>query len=124
MNCCIVCLEGESSQKKLVKKPGVDKINDLLQCCRERISLGESALKQLSDRLSSLEETQLENVRYHSECRKPIVNKDHLERARKRKQDDSESFSLPCSSSKSGPGFPGNHKKRPIQSTYKLCRKK
>jgi len=93
LNSCIVCLAGESSQKKLVKKPGVNKITDLLACCRERVLLGENELKPLVGRLCSLDEFQLENVLYHSECRKPIVNKDHLERARKRKLDHEESLS-------------------------------
>ena len=107
MNSCVVCLAGESVHKKLVKKPGVDKIRELLECCRERISLGEKDLQPVADRISYLDESQLENVRYHSECRKPLVNKDHLERARKRKREHSESFSPSSNFSGKGAGRPG-----------------
>ena len=64
----------------------IDKITDILACCVERVSLGEIELEPLADRLFSLCDSQLENVRYHSECRKPIVNTDHLARARSRKR--------------------------------------
>ena len=51
-----------------------DMIDTLVDCCNERLSLGQSYIKQLSDRLASLSESERNSGRYHSKCRKPIVN--------------------------------------------------
>ena len=56
-------------------------IHDLHHCCNERLTLGQSDIKQLADRLASLNESECESVCY-SECRKPIVNKKLIERLR------------------------------------------
>ena len=50
-------------------------IDKCVDCCYERLSLGQSDIKQLSDRLASLSESERKYVCYHSECRKPIVNR-------------------------------------------------
>ena len=68
---CIFCNEGIASSKRLINNP--DMINKLVDCCNERLSLGQSYIKQLSDRLASLSESERKCVRCHSECRKPIV---------------------------------------------------
>ncbi|KAG0700254.1 hypothetical protein GWK47_025632 [Chionoecetes opilio] len=59
--------------------------------CQERVSLGdtESDIHRLLNYLSGLNEGELKYVRYHSECRKPIVNKNKIERLRKRSRTDS-----------------------------------
>ena len=68
-NCvCIFCNEGSPSSKRLTNNP--DLIDKLVDCCNERLSLGQSYIKQLSDRLASLSESERKCVRYHSECRK------------------------------------------------------
>ena len=64
--------EGSPSSKRLTNHP--DMIDKLVDCCNERLSLGQSYIKQLSDRLASLSESERKCVRYHRECRKPIVN--------------------------------------------------
>ena len=69
---CIICNEGSTSSKRLTNNP--DMIDKLVDCCNERLSLGQSDIKQLSDRLDSLSESERKYVCYHSECRKPIVN--------------------------------------------------
>ncbi len=68
----IICNEGSTSSKILTNNP--DMIDKLIDCCYERLSLGQSDIIQLSDRLASLSESERKYVCYHSECRKPIVN--------------------------------------------------
>ena len=78
------------------KKTDVSKVFEILQCCKERTDLGEKDIGPLLDRLSRAEEAQqLANVRYHSECRKPM-NIDHKERYRKRTHSESSSLFLKC----------------------------
>ena len=69
---CIICNEGSTSSKRLTNTP--DMIDKLVDCFNERLSLGQSDIKQLSDRLASLSESERKYVCYHSQCRKPIVN--------------------------------------------------
>ena len=69
---CINCNEGSTSSKRLTNYP--DMIDKLFDFCNERLSLGQSDINQLSDRLASLSESERKYVCYHSECRKPIVN--------------------------------------------------
>ena len=80
---CIICNEGSTSSKILTKDP--DMIDKLVDCCNERLSLGQSYIKQLSDRLASLRESERKCVRYHSECRKPIVNMSMIARLRSKR---------------------------------------
>ena len=68
---CIICSEGSTSSKRLTNNP--DTIDKLVDCCNERLSLGQSDIKQLSDPLASLSDSERKYVCYHSECRKPIV---------------------------------------------------
>ena len=77
---CIVCNEGSTSSKILTNNP--DMIDTLVDCCNERLSLGQRYIKQLSDRLASLSESERKCVRYHSECRKHIVNMSMIARLR------------------------------------------
>ena len=53
---CIICNEGSTSSKRLTNNP--DMIDKLVDCCNERLSLGQSDIKQLSDRLASLSESE------------------------------------------------------------------
>ena len=69
---CIICNEGSTSSKRLTNNP--DMIDTFFYCCNERLSLGQSYIKQLSDRLASLSESERKYGRYHSKCRKPIVS--------------------------------------------------
>ena len=49
------------------------------------LSLGQRYIKQLSDRLASLSESERKCVGYHSECRKPIVNRSMIARLRSKR---------------------------------------
>ena len=60
-------------------------IDKLVDCYNERLSLGQSDIKQLSDRLASLSESERKYVCYHSECRKPIVNMSMIARLRSKR---------------------------------------
>ena len=64
-NKCIICLKDNSSKNPLVKKNDVNKINELLERCKERVDLGENNILPLLSRLSVSQH--LENIRYHSE---------------------------------------------------------
>ena len=96
---CIICNEGSTPSKKLVNSP--EMVADLVNCCNERLSLGQLEMKQLCDRLNSLSESEKNSVYYHSECRKPLVNIVNIERLRtKRSRCNSPASSL------HGPGRP------------------
>ena len=91
---CVVC---KSDSKNLVADPEPDKIYDILHYATRLADLGEVHLRPLSDFLSSLSKSELEKIRYHSDCRKTIVNKPLLERAEKRRaRNDSPSSALPA----------------------------
>ena len=75
---CIICNEGSTpSSKKLISSS--EMIADLVTYCNERLSLGELEIKPLCDRMNSLSESENSSVYYHSECRKPLVNKVNIE---------------------------------------------
>ena len=80
---CIFCNEGSTSSKILTNNH--DMIDKLVDCCNERLSLGQSYIKQLSDRLASLSESERKCVRYHSECRKHIVKMSMIARLRSKR---------------------------------------
>ena len=73
---CIFC-------KRLTNNP--DMIDKLVDSCNERLSLGQSYIKQLSARLASLSESERKSGRYHSKCRKPIVNMSMTARLRSKR---------------------------------------
>ena len=60
-------------------------IDTFFDCCNERLSLGQSYIKQLSDRLASLSESERKSGRYHSKCRKPIVSISMIARLRSKR---------------------------------------
>ena len=98
---CIICHEGAAPNKSLISNP--EMIEHLYESCKERLSLGQADIKSLTDRLASLSEVERKSAYYHSECRKPIVNRSMIERLRSAKRalpDDSPSV-LP-----KGPGRP------------------
>ena len=88
---CVVC---KIDSQNLVVNPGLEQICDILHYANRLVDLGEVKWRPLSDHLSSLSQSELEQVRYHSDCRKIIVNKPLLERAEKRRTR-SESLSPP-----------------------------
>jgi len=99
---CVICKKGTTPSKTLVNDATM--ITDLLTCCRERVSLGQSEYQKLPDHLSGFNELELKSFYYHSECRKPIVKKSLIERLRgKFILPDSP---VPCSSQ--GPGRPSS----------------
>ena len=79
-NVCVICNEDGSPSKRLIKNP--DMIDELINCCNERLTLGQTDIKQLTDHLNSLSESERKSVCYHSECRKQMVNKTMIERLR------------------------------------------
>ena len=79
---CVICQEGGTSDKKLVCNP--EMILELYNCCMERLSLGDLNIKNLTDYLGQLSENERDQQYYHSEYRKPSVNKINIERIRKR----------------------------------------
>ena len=80
---CIICNEGPTSNKRLVNN--VTTVDQLITCCNERLSFGDSELKPLNDRLAGLSESARKSVCYNSKCRKPIVNRTLIERLRCRR---------------------------------------
>ena len=80
---CIICNEGSTSSKILTNNP--DMIDKMVDCCNERLYLGQSDIKQLSDRLASLSESERKYVCYHTECRIPIVNMSMIARLRSKR---------------------------------------
>ena len=77
---CIICHEGAYATRRLVSNPSM--LQELLNCCIERVELGQTDMRTLADHLESLNETEQASVQYHSECRKPIVNKSKINRLR------------------------------------------
>jgi len=77
---CVICKKGITLSKRLVNNATM--ITDLLTCCRERVSLGQSEYQNRRDHLSGFNELELKSVYYHGECRKPIVKKSLIERLR------------------------------------------
>ena len=85
---CVICNEGATATKRLINN--CDMVEELVSCCRERLNLGQSDIKQLADHLTSLNESERRLVHCHSECPKPTVNKSKIERL-KSKRDRSDS---------------------------------
>ena len=81
----IICREGASRSRALVTNPSM--IQELLGCCKERVSLGENDFHFLVDHLESLSETDRSSACYHSECRKPTVNKTIIAQLRAKRAD-------------------------------------
>lgn len=73
---CIVC---KSDSKRLVTDPDVNKVQDILHNAKRLADLGEVAFRPQAGFLSFLSISELEKVRYHSDCRKRVVNKTLLE---------------------------------------------
>ena len=91
MSClCVICLEGASSSKKHVGLSNYDMILELIRSCHERVSLGQNDIQQLKDRLDGMNESERQSAQYHSDWRKPSVNKTMIDRL-KRKADDVDS---------------------------------
>ncbi|KAG0720499.1 hypothetical protein GWK47_048378 [Chionoecetes opilio] len=96
---CIICHEGATGSRTLVSNPAM--LKELLDCCKERVALGQNDLQIITDRLENLSETDRASAYYHSECRKPIVNKTEIDRLRAKRTD----FNSPGCSQR-GPGRP------------------
>ena len=75
---CVICKEGATLNKKLINNPAM--LKDLASACKERLSLGQSEMKELTDCLCSMNDIDMQSAHYHSECRKPIVNKANIEK--------------------------------------------
>lgn len=90
---CIICKEGDSVNNKLVNTTDISLLKDLKEKVLERASLGDVHLKSLAGHFSSLSESDLRDVCYHSGCRKPLANKVNLEMCRKRARSLTPTFS-------------------------------
>lgn len=75
---CIICKESADSGRNLVANP--EKIQDLVDCCNRRVTLGQLQYREIADYLSQLDEKDLGSVYYHSECRREVINKSKIER--------------------------------------------
>ena len=71
---CIFCNEGSTSSKRLTNNP--DMIDKLVDCCNERLFLGQSYIKQLCDRLASLSESEIVNMSMIARLRSKRVRSD------------------------------------------------
>ena len=67
---CVICNEGATVTKRLINNR--DMVEEPVSCCRERLNLGQSDIKQLAAHLTSLNESGRRLVHYLSECRKPL----------------------------------------------------
>ena len=113
----------ETPTKRLVCNPVM--IEELLKCCQERLNLGDQSVKSLTDKLNGIVETQRKFLKYHSECRKPLMNKIVIQRLQEgsKKRDRSDS-PLSCLH---GPGRPSSndaserHKRYKVQPKEKVC---
>ena len=84
-------------------------LQEFLNCCKERVVLGQTSLKTIANHLESLNETDQSSVQYYSECRKPIVNKAKIDRLRKK----TTNLASPACSQR-GPGSPPSDRLRVI----------
>lgn len=79
----MICGEGQQPKRNLLKN--LDHVG-LINCCRERASLGETKWTALADKLTEMTVLERESLCYHSECRKPIVNRTSIDRLMQRKR--------------------------------------
>ena len=78
-------------------------LQELLNCSKETVALGQTNLKAIADHLESLNKTDQASVQYQSECRKTFVNKAKIDRLRTKSTD---LASPGCS--RQGPGRPSS----------------
>ena len=81
MDACIVC---QSTSSPMVEKPLLAHIKEMVMCSRKRSDLGETKYKKLAEMFSTFSEDDLQNVRYHSACRKLVINKQHIKKVEDR----------------------------------------
>ena len=70
---CIVCEEG--AKKGMPLNYNIDCVIDIVKSCEERVSLGDSRVLPLYNRLLDFQECNYENIAYHRKCRQTIVHK-------------------------------------------------
>lgn len=78
VSCCVICGKRDTPTNRLLNQP--EMITDLIQCCTERVALGQSETQDIVDRLTGINKS--DKICYHSSCRKPLVNKSKLNRLR------------------------------------------
>ena len=84
---CIICREGAADSKALLNNTTM--ILQLLECRKERVGLGQNELQRIVDHIDNLNETELDSVFYHNDCRKTICNRMKIDRLKaKNKPDD------------------------------------
>ena len=86
---CVVCRYYERDDRGLllVPDPKSEKIRDIFVKSKERCDYGEGQFKALYEYMESLES--LDNLRYHNHCRKKVVHKGHISRAKRKSTDSS-----------------------------------
>jgi len=57
---CVICKKGATPSKRLVNDATM--IMDLLTCCRERVSLGQTDYRKQTDHLSGFNELELKFI--------------------------------------------------------------
>ena len=87
---CVICrfYENDPEGKEVVVHTKIENIMPILHYATDRLRCGESKFKPLVKYMDSLTDEQLNTVKYHSHCRKKIVNSTKLDRATKRKNDE------------------------------------
>ena len=86
---CIICsfYENYPQGKTVVEAPNHDIIASILSYAKQRLSYGESKFKPLTEFMEIYLSGALKDLRYHTHCRKKVVNSQLLNRAKKRRSD-------------------------------------
>ena len=71
--CYIVFSSINNKTSPMVEKPFLIHIKEMVMCSRKRSDLGETKCKKLAEMFSTFSEDDLQNVRYHSACRKLVI---------------------------------------------------
>ena len=81
LSTCIICGTAKNSRKLLHNS---EMVAGIFCMCEERESLCDYEVQPIYNKLCNLSETDLEKVTNHSECRKPFVKKDRIDRFKKK----------------------------------------
>lgn len=87
-NLCIIC-QSSNKRKKCVQAPQREKMERLLEICKQRDAFGDSVVKEFVERMKDVDMQLLIDNKaiYHKECYAEFANKGKLERAKIRYND-------------------------------------
>ncbi|KAG0713005.1 hypothetical protein GWK47_017203 [Chionoecetes opilio] len=75
----------QTGSRTLVSNPAM--LKELLDCCKERVALGQNDLQTITDRLENLSETDRASAYYHCECLNRLLTRQKIYRLRLREPD-------------------------------------